>query len=76
MIVLRRFVSIHGYPHKMRSNVATQLAAASKEIKDVDKSWDWERIKNLGVHCGMKWLFCKSADVPWENGCCEALIKL
>ena len=25
---------------------------------------------------GLKWKFTKSSDAPWQNGCCEALIKL
>lgn len=59
----------------MRSDVGTYLAALSKEIQDINECWDWERINILGVHCGMEWEFCKSVDAPWENGCCEALIK-
>lgn len=49
----------------MRSDVGTHLAALSKEIQDINECWDWERIKILGVHCGMEWEFCKSVDAPW-----------
>ncbi|XP_062585130.1 uncharacterized protein LOC134246786 [Saccostrea cucullata] len=75
LIVLRRFVSIHGYPRKMWSDVGSQLTTASKEISEMNENWDWQRIKSFGVHSGMEWEFCKSADAPWENGCCEPLIK-
>ncbi|KAK3105008.1 hypothetical protein FSP39_015108 [Pinctada imbricata] len=75
LMVLRRFVSIHGYPRKLRSDVGTQLVSASKELKEMNKNWDWKRIEAHGVHSGMDWEFNKSADAPWENGCCEALIK-
>ena len=33
------------------------------------------RKSRLGIHSGLEWEFCKSADAPWENGCCEALIR-
>ena len=61
--VMRRFVSIHGYPKKIRSDAGSQLVATSKEIKE------------FGRNHGMHWEFTKSADAPWENGCSEALIK-
>ena len=75
MMVLRRFVTVHGYPRKLRSDVGTQLIAASKDIREMNRNWNWQTIESFGVHSGMEWEFNKSADAPWENGCCEALVK-
>jgi hypothetical protein len=75
MLTLRRFASIRGYPRKMRSDAGTQLIGASKEISDINVNMEWDKIRSLGENCGMEWKIGKSANAPWENGCCEALIK-
>ena len=75
MLTLRRFVTLRGYPRKMRSDVGTQLTAARKEISETNNEIDWNKVSTFGENKGMEWEFCKSADAPWENGCCEALIK-
>ena len=75
LMVLRRFVSIRGYPRKMISDAGTQLVAAGKELRDVVHSWDWDGIHEFGKTSGMDWETTKSADAPWENGCSEALIR-
>ncbi|XP_062600981.1 uncharacterized protein LOC134262620 [Saccostrea cucullata] len=75
LMVLRRFVSIRGYPRKMISDAGTQLIAAGKELQKVVHTWDWEDIKNFGKARGMDWQTTKSADAPWENGCSESLIR-
>ncbi|XP_033730738.1 uncharacterized protein LOC117320185 [Pecten maximus] len=73
MMVLRRFVSLRGYPKKLRSDCGTQLVAASKVLSEIDLNW--QQIELFGVNHGLEWEFNKSADSPWENGCCESLIK-
>ena len=75
MMVLRRFVSLRGYPRKMISDAGTQLVAAGKELKAIVHSWEWDNIKKFGKQEGMDWETTKSADAPWENWCSEALIK-
>ena len=75
VLVLRRFVSLRGYPRKMRSDPGTQLVATGKELKQMIKGWNWQEIKSFGGSQGMEWEINKSADAPWENGCSEALIK-
>jgi hypothetical protein len=59
----------------MRSDAGTQLIGASKEISDINVNMEWDKIRSLGENCGMEWKIGKSANAPWENGCCEALIK-
>ena len=76
LLVLRRFVTIHGYPSKFVSDYGSQIVAGSKEILEIMKNWEWQRITGFGVNHGTKWEFTKSADAPWQNGCSEALIRL
>ena len=73
-LVLRRFVSMHGYPGKLYSDNGSQLISACKEMKRVLVGLDWDKIKAFGAEKGTEWRFT-SADSPWQNGCSEALIK-
>lgn len=76
LLVLRRFITIHGYPYKFRADHGSQIVAGSKEISEIMRGWDWSRISSFGVTHGSSWEFTKSADAPWENGCSESLIRL
>ncbi|XP_045117670.1 uncharacterized protein LOC123508203 [Portunus trituberculatus] len=71
----RRFVSVRGYPHTIHSDMGTQLTSASKEIRDMTSRWNVTEISKFGSHQGTAWSFNKSADAPWQNGVCEALVK-
>ena len=73
-MVLRRFVSIRGYPSKLYSDNGSQLVASHEELKDVVKGWSQEQLNEFGVMEGFKWEFT-SADAPWQNGISEALVK-
>lgn len=75
MMVLRRFVSIRGYPRKMTSDAGAQLVATGKELRTIVHSWEWNNIRNFGKQEGMDWETTKSADAQWENGCSEFLIR-
>ena len=37
--------------------------------------WDWKKIYQFGEDKGTTWTATKADDAPWENGCCEAMIK-
>ena len=76
LMVQRRFVSLKGYPKRMRSDLGSQLVCADKEMKQIIKQLDWRKIGKSGLDYGMEWEFSKSADAPWENGLSEALVKL
>ncbi|KAK3881885.1 hypothetical protein Pcinc_013710 [Petrolisthes cinctipes] len=71
----RRFVSIRGYPQTIHSDMGTQLTAASKEIRNMMGKWNTSQISTLSLNQGTTWSFNKSANAPWQNGICEALIK-
>ena len=74
LIVLRRFVSIRGYPGKIYSDTGSQLVAANKELKEFTKGLDKDRLLQFSNLQGLEWHFC-SPDAPWQNGTAEALIK-
>ena len=74
LMVLRRFVSIRGYPSKIYSDNGSQLVAASEELKKRVKNLDQQSLQEYGCMEGFQWVF-SSADAPWQNGVSEALIK-
>ena len=74
LMVLRRFVSLHGYPSKLFSDNGTQLVAANKELSNITKIWDWNKLKGFGVTEGFELIFT-STDAPWQNGVTEALTR-
>ena len=49
LLVLRRFVSLRGYPSKVFADPGSQLVAASKELKHVIEGLDVEKLKQFGV---------------------------
>ena len=55
MMVLRRLVSLRGYPRKIISDARTQLVAAGKELKAIVHSWDWDSNKKFEKQEGMDW---------------------
>ena len=71
---LMRFVSLRGYPAKMISDNGIQLTAANEELKKVVAYWDWDELAAFSATKGMEWKFLP-ADVPWQNGTSEALVK-
>lgn len=74
LMVLRRFVSLRGYPAKLLSDNGTQLTAANEELQKVYKAWDWDELAAFGATKGLQWEFIP-ADAPWQNGVSEALVK-
>ena len=73
-LVLRRFVSIRGYPSKMYSDNGSQLVAASDELNKMVKNLDQKSLQEYGCIEGFQWVF-SSADAPWQNGVSEGFIK-
>ena len=72
--VLRRFVTIRGWPQKIYSDKGTHLVSASKELKATIEGLDWEVIRQYGYPYGTSCCF-SPASAPWYNGAAEALIK-
>lgn len=63
LMVLRRFVSIRGYPSKLFSDNGPQLVAANEELTNIVKGWNQEELQQFGVMEGFKWEFTL-ADAP------------
>lgn len=63
LMVLRRFVSIRGYPSKLYSDNGPQLVAANEELTNIVKGWNQEELQQFGVMEGFKWEFTP-ADPP------------
>ena len=59
----------------MISDSGTQLVATTKEFRNMIENWNWDQIYQFDDEWGTVWTTTKSADAPWENGCCEAMIK-
>ena len=53
LMVLRRFVSIRGYPTKLLSDNGAQLTAANEELQKVSWAWDWDELVAFGATKGM-----------------------
>lgn len=63
LMVLRRFVSIRGYPSKLYSDNGPQLVAANEELTNIVKGWNQEELQQFGVMEGFKWE-STPADAP------------
>lgn len=63
LMVLRRFVSIRGYPSKLYSDNGPQLVAANEELTNIVKGWNQEELQQFGVMEGFKWEFTP-VDAP------------
>ena len=73
LLVLRRFITIRGYPSNLYSDRGTQLVAASKELKEMVRELDIT-VRGFGLMNGLEWHFAP-ADSPWYNGTAESLIR-
>ena len=74
LMAFRRFTAIRGFPNKIYSDGGSQVVGANRELKNVFKALDCERIKAFAVNKNLECVF-SPGDTPWYNGCCESLIK-
>ena len=74
IMVLRRFVSLRGYPSKLYSDHGSQLTAASRELQAAVRDLNSDELRRFGAENGLEWEF-STPDAPWQNGCSEALIR-
>lgn len=49
LMVLRRFVSIRGYPSKLYSDNGPQLVTANEELTNIVKGWNQEELQQFSV---------------------------
>ena len=72
--VLRRFFAIRGFPALIMSDNGTQLVGAERQLRDMIKAWDKERISEFCAGKETKWKFTTPL-APHQNGCTESLVK-
>ena len=76
LLSFKRFISIRGFPCYVYSDNGSQLVAANKELRAMTKNWDMSELCKFGSKQGMTWIFNRSANAPFQNGCSESLIRL
>ena len=76
LLSFKRFISIRGYPGYVYSDNGSQLVAANKELREMTKNWNMSELGKFGSKQGMTWIFNRSANAPFQNGCSESLIRL
>ena len=59
----RRFTSIRGYPANVWSDRGSQLVAADKELRNMIKGFDEDKLREFGADQGLKWHF-SPPDAP------------
>jgi len=72
--VLRRLLAVRGQPSLMISDNGTQFVGAERELKEMIRGWDTEKLREVSAERGMQWKFTTPAS-PHQNGCAEALVK-
>ena len=76
LLTLRRFITIRGCPRQIRADQGSQITSASDAwVKFFETDADQRKLVEFGSKHGLNWIFNKSADAPWQNGCTERLIR-
>jgi transposase InsO family protein len=74
ILALRRFIAVRGKPIKVWTDQGSQIAAASKEMKDVFRKCNENTVDEFSSQMGIDRAF-SDPDAPWQNGCAESLVK-
>lgn len=70
----RGFCARRGTPSTMYSDNAKGFKAASKEIRALYRSINWNAVKSEGVKKNIDWFF-STEKAPHQNGLCERLVR-
>ena len=71
---LRKFKLMRGCPSEIISDQGSQLVAASKDVADLTKNWNWGPIAEWASSKSIKWTVVP-AEAHHHNGLSESLIK-
>ena len=71
---LRKFTSLRGCPAEIISDQGAQLVAASKDISDLTKDWNWETVSSWAGTNKIKWKVVP-AEAHHHNGLSESMIR-
>ena len=74
MQVLRRFLSIRGFPAIILSDNGSQMTGAAKELRDMVINLKGDQLREFCSERSIQWVFTTPA-APNPNGCAEALVK-
>ena len=70
----RLFTARRGSPEQIYSDNAKGFTAASKEVRRLYRSVNWDTVAQEGVRRDINWFFsCEQA--PHQNGLCERLVR-
>ena len=58
----------------MISDNGSQFIGAERQLKEMIKGWDIEKLREFSAEKGIQWKFTTPAS-PHQNGCAEALVK-
>ncbi len=70
----RAFVARRGTPSTVYSDNAKGFKAASREVRQLYRSINWDRVKQDGVTRMVEWFFSTERS-PHQNGLCERLVR-
>ena len=70
----RSFTARRGTPSTMYSDNAKGFKAASKEIRALYRSINWNKVKDDGIKKSIEW-FYSTERAPHQNGLCERLVR-
>jgi len=74
MNVLRRFISVRGYPEQIRSDRGSNFTKAEKQLEEAVEAWNEHKINNF---CGQKkieWIF-NPPSASHMGGAWERMIR-
>ena len=74
MDAFRLLCARRGTPSTMYSDNAKGFKAASKEIRALYRSINWNAVKQEGVRKNIEWFF-STEKAPHQNGLCERLVR-
>lgn len=74
MNAFRAFCARRGTPSTMYSDNAKNFKAASKEIRRLYASINWNTVKKKGLELQIEWYF-STERAPHQNGLCERLVR-
>ena len=72
--VLGKFTALRECPVEFVSDQGSQLKAASKDIVELTKDWNWDKISSWASDNKIHWKVVP-AEAPHQNGLSESLIR-
>ena len=71
---LRSFVGRRGMPEVIQSDNAKNFKTADKELRQLYRSIDWNKVEEDGRQRRIEWIFT-TAVAPWHNAVAERMVR-